>query len=301
MSQLPNLNDLKVFITTVQAGGFSAAALVLNSSAAYVSKRIGVLEDSLNVKLFYRGARGVSLTMQGKLALTWAERLLDTSDDMIHALEKDQISPEGVVRIVTSTGFGSCLIAPLLSKLSALYPKLEVDLELLDRPVDLISEGFDMEIRTNYDIPDDLIIRKIFSNNRILCASPSYIEQFGIPQTLMDLKRHQCILIREREATAGKWILHKGSQKLKTNLNYSMKTNSGEVARQWCLDGHGIILRSAWSVQHDLATRNLIQIMPEYYYPADFYMLYPRRLDTSAKLRIVANYLSDHLDQSKVL
>lgn len=296
MSQLPSLNDLKVFVETVRCGGFSAAALKLNSSAAYVSKRIGILEHNLNTKLFYRGARGVTLTMQGKLALSWAERLLETSSGMFDALEKDQVAPEGSVRIATSTGFGSCIIAPLLSQLTQRYPKLEIDLELLDRPVDLISEGFDMEIRTNYDIPDDLIVKKIFSNTRILCASPDYIARFSAPQTLMELKRHRCILIREKETTAGRWILHKGGQKLKTNLTYCMKTNSGEVAKQWCLDGQGIILRSMWSIKDELDSGKLVQIMPEYYFPADFYMLYPRRLDTSAKLRVVANYLIDHLD-----
>ncbi len=295
VSHRPSLDDMKVFVLVIQEGGFSSAAQYLNSSPAYVSKRIAILEQALGVKLFYRGARSVTLTAQGKVALNWAKKLLEVSNTMVQELRKEQVVPTGVIRIVTSSGFGRAHIAPLLSQLSCLYPQLEIDLELLDRPVDIITEGFDLEIRTGETISGNLIARKLYSNNRILCASPEYVQKYGEPKSLLELKKHRCILIRERERSGGRWLLHRGKKIFDANVSFFLQTNSGEVAQQWCLDGRGIMLRSVWSIKDDLAGNRLVHILPDFSQDADFYAIYPSRLDTSAKLRVVVNYIQDKL------
>ncbi|CAM3843975.1 HTH-type transcriptional regulator DmlR [Vibrio aerogenes CECT 7868] len=302
MSHYPNPDDIKVFVLAAKTGGFSAAAQRLNASPAYVSKRVAMLERTLGIRLFHRGARHVALTTQGKVALEWAEKLLDVSEQMMQALKNEQMVPTGTLRIVTSTGFGSHCVAPLLSGLPQQYPELEIDLELLDRPVDLISEGFDLEIRTGPVMPSDLIAKKIYTNHRILCASPGYLEAAGHPQTLKDLKQHRCILIREREQAGEQWQLFQkkmvqDQQAVETKVTFAMKTNYGEVAKRWCLDGAGIMLRSVWSVREALEAGALVQVLPEYTQPADFWAIYPDRLSASAKLRVVVDYLSQQLGE----
>ncbi|SHO55553.1 LysR substrate-binding domain-containing protein [Vibrio quintilis] len=300
MSHYPNPDDIKVFVLAAKSGGFSAAAQRLNASPAYVSKRVAILERTLGIRLFHRGARHVSLTTQGKVALEWAEKLLDVSEQMMLALKNEQAIPTGTLRIVTSTGFGSHCIAPLLSELPQQYPELEIDLELLDRPVDLISEGFDLEIRTGPVMPSDLIAKKIYTNHRILCASPGYIAVHGMPHTLKALKHHRCILIREREQAGEQWHLLQDQQAVDTKVKFVMKTNYGEVAKRWCLDGAGIMLRSVWSVREALEAGSLVQVLPEFTQPADFWAIYPDRLSASAKLRVVVDYLSQRLGAPSV-
>lgn len=295
MNQLPPLQDIRVFVTAVRLGSFRATAHHLEVSPAYVSKRIGLLESKLNAKLFVRSARHMSLTLEGKIALKWAERLMVTMEQMTSEIGKGRMVPRGEVRITTSTGFGSRRIAPMVSKIISQYPDLQVDLELLDRPVNLISEGFDLEIRLGGVLPEHLIARKLATNYRVLCASPGYLEQCGVPQDLEDLTKFRCIDIRERDQGVGLWRFDgpRGNESLAPRV--LLKTNNGEIARQWCLEGHGILLRSIWSVTDDIQHERLVHVLPEFRQQADIYAVYPTRLEASANLRVCVNYFKDQL------
>jgi len=258
VSLMPNLEDIRVFLTAATAGGFSAAAEKLNTSPAYVSKRIAVLERLLDASLFLRSARKVTLTLEGKIAVEWSERLLDTMDQMSVAIHQEQGMPKGRLRIVTSTGFGSTCI----------------------------SRG---------ELPQHTIAKRLASNYRVLCASPSYIQQHGRPKVIDDLKRHQCIGIRERDKSAGSWRLQ-NADKIKTiKLPVGLMTNNGFVAKHWCLQGHGIMLRSAWNIREELKTGTLVHVLPEFKQPANIDAIYTARLETSAKMRVCVNYFERHL------
>ncbi len=297
MSQLPPLEDIRVFVTAARLGGFSAAADQLDASAAYVSKRIGLLERALGVKLFLRSARSVQLTFEGRIALERSVQLLDVMDQMHVDLASEQQIPKGRLRIATSTGFGSHCVAPLISKLVLRYPDLAIDLELLDRPVDLISEGFDVEIRVGGDHPSHAIAMLLAKNHRILCASPDYIQQYGLPDSVDALSQHHCIGIRERDQSYGTWWLRGMKQSHSVNLSTSLMTNNGSVAKAWCLSGHGIMLRSIWNVRDELLSGRLVHVLPHYTQPADIYAIYTARLETSAKLRACVDYLKQDLPQ----
>lgn len=295
MSQLPPLEDFRVFVTAARLGGFSAAADQLVVSPAYISKRIGLLEERLGVKLFMRASRSVCLTLEGKIALEWAERLLETHDQLRAELNREQELPRGRLRVVTSTGFGMHCIAPIMSDLAFRYPDLQIDLELLDRPVDLVSEGFDLEIRIGGVLPEQMIAKRLANNQRILCAAPSYLEKHGFPTFLEDLKRHQCIGIRERDQSYGIWRLAKEDEVYSIPLTAEMMTNNGAVAKQWCLKGHGIMLRSIWNVQEELIKEDLVRVLPSYGQQADIHVIYSARLETSAKLRACVMQLEQSL------
>ncbi|SEG50028.1 LysR family transcriptional regulator [Marinobacterium lutimaris] len=297
MKQLPSLTDLRVFVVAAQLEGFSLAADQLRVSPAYVSKRIALLEQVLGVTLFVRSARQVRLSLEGKIAMKWAQRLLENMEQMQLEISREHQVPKGRVRVVTSTGFGSFCVAPLLSKLIYRYPELEVDLELLDRPVDLVSEGFDLELRVGGLLPQSVIARRLATNRRVLCASPAYIEQHGSPQSLEELHKHRCISIRERDQTAGQWLLHGPSGSRRLELRAPMSTNNGAVAKLWCLDGQGIMLRSAWNIKEELVDGRLIQVLPEFSQEADIHAIYSTRLETSAKLRACVNLLEEALSE----
>jgi LysR family transcriptional activator of dmlA len=294
----PLLEDLSLFCVVVRKQSFAASALELGVSNALVSKRIAVLEKTLQVRLLHRTTRKVSLTDPGSVVHQWAQRILADVDQLGEALSQKGSSPRGLLRLCTSSGFGRNRLAPAISALALEYPELEVQLELLDRPVDLIAEGFHLDIRVGQVQEQHLIARRIAGNSRILCASPTYLESHGVPQKLADLLHHKCIVIRERDQDFGRWKLT-GPQGAETvRVKGPLSTNNGELVHQWAIDGHGIILRSIWDVGPSLADGRLIRVLPEYSQEADVWAIYPTRLGMTANVRVCVQFLESWLAKS---
>lgn len=285
------LEDLKVFCAVVRKQGFAATAVELGVSNAFVSKRIAVLEQSLGVRLLHRTTRKVSLTDNGTVVHLWAQRIQEDVDQLGQALSQRGSVPRGLLRLCTSSGYGRNRIAPAISALALEYPELEVQFELLDRPVDLIAEGFHLDIRVGQVHEPHLIARRLATNQRVLCASPAYLERHGTPQQLAQLAQHQCIVIRERDQDFGRWKLTGPAGMDSVRVKGALATNNGELVHQWAIDGHGIILRSLWDVGSSLSDGSLIQILPEYHQQADVWAVYPSRLGTTANVRVCVGFL----------
>lgn len=299
MNNLPLLDDLRLFCVVVRKRSFAASALETGASKATVSKRIALLESTLQVRLLHRTTRTVKLTEDGDIVHQWALRILEDADQMAEAVSAAKISPRGLIRICTSSGFGRNRLAPAISALALRYPKLEFQLELLDRPVDLIGEGFDLDIRIGDVHESNLIARRVASNSRILCASPAYLKKRGKPETLSDLTQHQCIVIRERDQDFGRWKL-KGPFGVETvKVSGPLSASNGEIVHQWAIDGHGIILRSIWDVGPSLKSGALEVVLPAYSQPADVWAVYPSRLSSSAKVRVCVRFLEDWLSKEQ--
>lgn len=287
-----------MFCMVARHGSFSAVAKKEGVSQALISKRIAVLEASLQIRLLQRTTRTVSLTQEGEAILLRAQKILDDVEEMSDAAAYAQAAPRGWLRIASSTGFGRNRLAPALSELMRQYPDLNIDLELLDRPVDLIGEGFDLDIRVGGEHQPSLIARRLARNYRVLCASPRYLETHGTPMHLDDLTSHRCIPIRERDQPFAQWRLigPLGAQTIKVSA--AMTSNNGELVHQWGLDGHGVFLRSIWDVEADLKSGLLVRILPEYWQDADIAAIYPHRLVSSARLRACVQFLVDWFAQS---
>jgi LysR family transcriptional activator of dmlA len=296
VNNLPSLEDLRLFCAVVRNLSFVATATELSASPAYVSKRVSVLEDTLQVRLLHRTTRRVRLTEDGQTVFQWAQRILDEVEQMTEAVSSSKTTPRGLLRISTSTGFGRKRVAPLLSKLALLYPSLRIHLELLDRPVDMLGEGFDLDIRIAGASEPNLIVKRIATNYRILCTSPAYLERYGMPKNISELSQHRCIVNRERDLAFGVWRL-KGPNGIETvKVSGPLSANNGEIVRQWAVDGHGIILRSIWDVGSNLRTGHLVRILPEYQQEADVSVVYPLRLTESAKVRVCVQFLEQRLN-----
>jgi LysR family transcriptional activator of dmlA len=294
----PLLEDLRLFSVVVRKQSFSASALELGVSNALVSKRIAILEKTLQVRLLHRTTRKVSLTEQGDVVHQWAQRILEDVDQLGDAISQKRSTPRGLLRLCTSSGFGRNRVAPAMSALAREYPELEVQLELLDRPVDLIAEGFHLDIRVGEVHEPHFIARRIAANSRVLCASPAYLERNSIPQRLSDLPHHRCIVIRERDQDFGRWKLIGPLGPETVRVSGPLSTNNGELVHQWAIDGHGIILRSIWDVGPSLAKGSLVRVLPEYSQDADVWAVYPTRLGTAASVRVCVQFLETWLAKS---
>jgi len=297
---MPSLEDLHLFCAVVRHRGFTATARALGVSNAYVSKRIAILETDLGVRLLHRTTRTVALTEQGQAAHGWALRILEDVGQLGEAVSTETLAPAGLLRICTSSGFGRNRVAPALSALALRYPELEIQLELLDRAVDLIAEDFHLDIRVGQAHEPHLISRRIAANARVLCAAPAYLAQAGTPATLADLAAHRCIVIRERHGDFGRWVLQGPHGEESVKVGGPLSASNGEVVHQWALDGHGIILRSLWDVGPALARGGLVRVLPGYEQPADVWAIYPSRLSASAKLRVCVEFFQEFWGQAPV-
>lgn len=298
MNAEPQLDDLRLFCVVARNSSFAETARQLGVSKAVVSKRIALLEGAVKERLFHRTTRKVSLTAQGEIVHQWAQRIVEDVELMGEALSRERAEPSGLLRICSSTGFGRCRLAPALSELARRFPRLEIQVELLDRPVDLVDEGFQLDIRVGQVREGGVIKRRIARNRRILCASPAYIDRFGMPQSLDELKTHRCIPIRERDQDFGRWELEGPGGVAVVKVGGPLSANNGEIVRQWAIDGHGIILRSTWDVRGDLEAGRLVAVLPDYAQPADVWAVFPSRLSVSAKLRVCVEFLEDWFAQS---
>ena len=295
MNDPPLLEDLRVFRTAARLGSFSATAIELGTSAAYVSKRIAILEQRLRVKLFHRTSRRVAITEEGETVYGWAQRIDDDVDQMLEAVTAARSTPAGMIRISTSFGLGRNFVAPVLSELRRHYPSLEIRLDLFDRAVDLIAEHIDVDIRVG-EVPEpNLIAHRIVASSRILCAAPAYLEKNGEPRTLADLAQHACLVIHERDQSFGVWRLY-GPNGLETvKVTSPMSSNHGDVVRTWAIQGHGIMLRAAWDVADKLESGHLVRVLPAYRQSAEVWAVSPVKLATSGKLRVCVRFLQEQL------
>jgi LysR family transcriptional activator of dmlA len=293
---VPDLSDLRLFTVVVHATSLARAAAGLGLSPSTVSKRLTILEERLGVRVLHRTTRQISLTEDGETVYRWAQRLLSASDDMAQELSVSSGSPTGVLRVSTSSGFGRNHVAPVLSDFAARYPEVEVRLDALDRPVDVLAEGIDIDVRVGGTREPHLFARRIVENRRVLCASPAYLARHGRPTTVADLARHRCLGIRERDQPHGLWHLQGPEGDETARVRSSLSTNLGEIAHRWALEGHGIVLRSFWDVAPGLREGKLERVLPDYSQEADVWGVYSSRLARSPKVRLFVGLLVEHFE-----
>ncbi|HBV3396313.1 LysR substrate-binding domain-containing protein [Klebsiella pneumoniae] len=297
MNNLPLLNDLRVFMLVARRAGFAAAAEELGVSPAFVSKRVSLLEQTLNVMLLHRTTRRVTITEEGERIYEWAQRILQDVDEMMDELSDVRQVPQGTLRIISSFGFGRRVVAPALSALALQYPQLELRFDVQDRLVDLVNEGVDLDIRVGDDIAPNLIARQLAANHRVLCASPQFLDRHAPPKQLSDLAALPCLVIKERDHPFGVWQLHSKEGQHAIKVTGPLSSNHGEIVHQWCLDGQGIALRSWWDVRENIASGHLVQVLPDYWQPANVWAVYVSRLATSAKIRTTVEFLRHYFQQ----
>ena len=294
MNNLPNLEDLNVFVHVARRSSFSSAAAELGMSTAFISKRIRLLEQNLGVRLLHRTTRRVSVSDDGERIYQWALRILDSVQRMGDDVSAQHREPSGQLRIASSLGLGRRFVAPALSELAARYPQLDIRLDVQDRLIDLIDEGFDLDVRVGNEIDPHLIAKPLARNRRVLCAAPAYLERHGTPRTLGELATHDCLVIKERDHPFGVWHLQGPEGEEQVKVTGSLSSNHGEVVHQWCIDGRGILLRSWWDVYDSLEDGRLVQVLPEYRQAADIWAVYTAPLATSAKVRVAVECLRQY-------
>lgn len=277
-------------------GSLSAAARALDITPPAATMRLAAMEKRIGARLLNRSTRSIGLTPEGELYLQHASRLIDELRELDEIVSGNGRAPRGLLRVNAPLGFGRTVIAPLVSTFTSRHSDVEVQLEVTDRPVDLIDQGFDLAVRFG-ELPDNRInARRIMSNRRFLCASPAYLEKHGTPKKLADLTRHRCIVHRQNDDAYGVWRFLVDGRTEFVKVHGALSSNDGDIVQGWALDGQGIVIRSEWDVIKHLESGRLRRVLPEFTLPsADLYAYYPSKKNLPARVRAFINFLVDQL------
>jgi DNA-binding transcriptional LysR family regulator len=295
-----NVSELEFFVLLNRLGSLSAAARSLGITPPAATMRLASMEKRIGARLLNRSTRKISLTPEGEIYLQHATRLIDELRELDEIVSGVGSTPRGLLRVNAPLGFGRTVIAPLVSAFTARYPDVEIQLEVTDRPVDLIEKGFDLAIRFG-ELPDNRInARRIMSNRRFICASPSYLDKQGTPRKLEDLTRHRCIVHRQNDDAYGVWRFQIDGRTEIVKVHGALSSNDGDIVQGWALDGQGIVIRSEWDVTRHMESGRLRRILPEFTLPsADLYAYYPSKKNLPARVRTFINFLVEQLTRDE--
>ena len=287
------MDELDVFVTVVEAQGFSAAAKRLDSTPAAVSRRIKSLEQRLGVRLLQRTTRKVRLTEAGELYFREVSRLLGELRNVEQQLDEVTGQATGEFRIVAPMSFGQRRLAPVVARFALAHPRLRVSLMLDDRQTDIVSQGLDLAVRIAYPGDSSLVARPIAPVPRYICASPEYLATRGTPQSPGDLLLHDCLhynVISERE----EWTFDGAEGEETIVIKGVFCSNNGEVLAEAAMQGLGIAVLPDFIVEDALADGRLVRILEgRERSPLTLYVLYPSRHHVPAKTRLFIEYMAE--------
>lgn len=285
-------SSLEFFVLLARHRNLSTVARLLDLTPPAATKRLAQLEARLGVRLVNRTTRSISLTPEGETYLHYATRILADVREMEEVVSSSGSVPKGLLRINATLGFGRTAIAPIVSEFAAQHPQVEVQLDVTDRPIDLVESGVDLGIRFGA-LPDQrLVARRVLSNRRFLCAAPRYLARHGTPASLRDLASHQCIIHRQNEDAYGVWRFTRDGRAETVKVHGALSSNDGDIVLNWALDGHGILVRSEWGLAKYLESGRLRVVLPEFILPsADLFVYYPSKRDLSARTRAFIDFL----------
>ncbi|MBX3609891.1 MAG: LysR family transcriptional regulator [Hydrogenophaga sp.] len=294
--------DLQMVLTVSQQGSLAMAAQTLGLTPSAITRRLATLEASLGVRLFQRTTRKVTPTAEGESLALRAAELLRGFEALEDELRERQAEPAGPIRLAATFGFGRRWLGPALARFQQRHPAVSIDLQLTERLPDLSAEGFDGAVWL-WQAPDqragEWVSRRLAPNRRVLVAAPSYLAVHAVPQTPDDLAMHHCLVVREH-TDAGQhrqdhWALQRDGDPGRRRVAVAgpLSSNSGELVRDWCLAGQGIMLRSLWDIAPQLASGELVRVLPAWSHrDADIHWLAPWRAQSPKRIRLLVAALA---------
>lgn len=294
---MDRLAAMATFVRVVDAGSLSAAARSLPSSLTSVSRQLSALERHFGTQLVTRSTRRLALTEQGRILYGRAKAILDELKQVELALSAGREEPSGRLRVSAPTLIGRLLIAPILAEFLRRYPSVSVDLQLVDRAVDLIEEDIHVSLRIGHLPDSQLVTRKLADIQMVVCGAPSYLARRGVPQTPEELKEHDCLVFSDAPGAAAWRFSETAKAKAECKIPIAAKLwiNSLDALLLAAQGGAGIVRVPFWQVRHELSSGSLVRILAGYEpAPTPLHLLFePSRL-ALPKTRAFADFLVAH-------
>jgi DNA-binding transcriptional LysR family regulator len=290
-------SSMRMYVAVVDGGSFASAADKLDISRAMVSKQIQKLEEHLGTRLLNRTTRRLSLTETGREFYERSTQIMTDVEEAEQVAGQMNRTPQGVLRVTIPLSYGQHRLATIIGDYTQAYPKVQLDISLSDRKVDLIEDGFDLAVRIGTMPQSDLIARKIGGVRSIVCASPAYIARHGAPQAPAELSSHAC-LGYTLTGSGADWRFDTPDGPLAVPISGPIRADNGDIIRLAALSGAGILFQPHFIVGDDLAAGRLVQLLPEWQSAElGVYAVYPSRKHLSAKVRTFVDFLAAALDQ----
>lgn len=255
---------MRVFVEVVERGSLTAAAEALELSRAVVTRHLADLEEWLGVRLLHRTTRRLSLTDAGSASLMHCRQVLNEVDSMQASLSERASAPKGVIRVTATSSFGRHL-APVIADYVSRFPGTHVDLLLLERTVNLVEERIDLAVRIANDLDPLLVARKLSVCRSVICASPAYLERCGVPQTLDDLARHNCLTYAYFGHS--EWRFVRDGREMTVPVRGAISANEVTVLADAALAGAGISMQPTYVVARHLRSGALVPLLTDYQVP----------------------------------
>ncbi|WP_063653907.1 LysR family transcriptional regulator [Aliivibrio fischeri] len=290
-------DGMVIFSEVVTSGSFTQAALNSGHSTSYISKEIGKLEERLGVRLLHRTTRTLRLTPEGELYFQQCQQLIEDAQMAENAITGQQEKPKGRLKVSCPVGFALSRLRPILGKFTDLYPDITLELDLNDRKIDIVAEGFDMAIRASHQLEDSsLISRRFLRSKAVTIASPDYLKKHGAPLHPNELPLHKTIGYAYVKQGAVWDFTDKNGQSLAIQLKSQVITNNSFMELSLCLAGQGITRIPHFHLTDELKTGKLVELFADYpQLTIDIFMVYPSRKHMSAKVRCFMDFISEHL------
>lgn len=293
-NNMARLEDMETFIRVVEAGSISGAAERMGIAKSAVSRRLSDLESRLGVQLFRRTTRRLDLTDSGRGFYERCQRILSDVDEAEEAVSQAHGTLRGRLRVAVPLSFGLLHMGPAICDFMRDHPELEVDLDMNDRQVDLIAEGFDLALRIA-DLEDSsLIARQLALINTVVCASPDYLARQGSPQTPEQLAEHDCLVYSNNpEPTLWRYRDPQGEAK-SVRVQARLLASNGDFLHQAAVAGQGIGLQPTFIVHKSIEEGRLVQILTDYSWPSvNAYAVYPQTRHLSRRVRVFVDFLTE--------
>lgn len=251
-----NLPDVHLFLVITETRSLTQAARRLDISPMAVSRRLAALEKDLGTRLLQRTTRSVSLTQEGHEFLGYARALVEAEAGARALFSPETRGAVGLLRVTAPSGFGRRNILPLVPELLSANPELRIDVQLTEDVVDIVNRGIDVAIRIAPLKDSSLIAKKLTDNPRVVCASPAYLQHYGVPEVLSDLSQHNCL----RLTNVLQWTFEGDGQTTGLSVDGRFSSSNVEGVREMCLQGVGIAQLTWWDVKKELKEGRLVQI-----------------------------------------
>ena len=289
-----NWEGVSEFVAVAEAESFTKASQRLGISTAQVSRQISALETRLASKLFHRTTRKVSVTEVGRIYYQHCRQVLDGLEEAERAITNLQTSPRGLLKITAPVTYGEMTIAPLINDFAALYPELEVKLNLTNQKLDLVDEGYDLAIRLGHLEDSSMMAKKLSSRTQYVCASPSYLATYGLPHSLSELDQHNCLI-----GTMDYWRFQENGKTRNVRVKGSLSCNSGHALVDAAIKGIGIVQLPDYYVLPFIEAGELTPLLEQNRQPEEgIWALYPQNRHLSPKVRMLLEHLSTGLKQA---
>ena len=289
---MDRLKQIESFVAVATKGSLTAAAKAEGVAPAVIGRRIDGLEGRLGVKLLVRTTRKITLTHEGSAFLEDCQRLLADLANAEASVTEGGVKASGHLRVTAPAGFGRRHVAPLVPRFIAQHPDVSLSLNLSDRVVDIVNEGFDCAVRVG-DLPDSSLVSVRLADNRRQCvAAPTYLQRAGTPQAPAELSRHACLTLSSDASQTRGWAFHVDGETTHLRPSGRVDCSDGQVLHDWCLQGLGIAWRSTWEVAQDIQAGRLVEVLGRFAAPPNgIYAVFPHAKHLPLRVRLWIDFV----------